>query len=90
MFSKKTREKGIRISTLTIIMLVLTLIFGSMMLISNIMLGSKYETLLESDELYKSCQYRTKQMTDATNNMVLNVQYFVQTYNLDYMTFYIS
>ena len=77
MFSKKTREKGIRISTLTIIMLVLTLIFGSMMLISSIMLGSKYETLLESDELYKSCQYRTKQMTDATNNMALNVQYFV-------------
>lgn len=89
MFSKKTREKGIRISTLTIIMLVLTLIFGSMMLISSIMLGSKYETLLESDELYKSCQYRTKQMTDATNNMALNVQYFVQTYNVDYMTSYI-
>lgn len=87
---KRIRENGVKISSLMIVMTVLVIVSCGCMLYYNIILGTKYEAVLESDELYKSCQYRTKLMSDSTNNMALQMQYFVQTNEVRYMTAYMT
>ncbi len=87
---KKLRENGMKISSLMIIMIVLVIVSCGCMLYYNIILGTKYEAVIESDELYKSCQYRTKLLSDSTNNLVLQMQYFVQTSEVRYLTAYMT
>ena len=87
---KKIKENGIKISSLMIIMVVFVVASCGCMLYYNIILGTKYEAVLESDELYKTCQYKTKLMSDSTSSMALQLQYFVQTNEIRYMTAYMT
>lgn len=85
---KRMKGNGIRISSLMIIMIIFILVSCGCMLYYNIILDAKYEAVLESDELYKSCQYKTKLMTESTSNLAMQIQYFVRTQEINYMTAY--
>ena len=62
-------KKGIRISLVTIIMSAFVIIMCGIMLYSNILLSDQFNALVTSDQEYKQCQYKAKQMQESVNTL---------------------
>ena len=74
-------KKGIRISLVTIIMSAFVIIMCGIMLYSNILLSDQFNALVTSDQEYKQCQYKAKQMQESVNTLDNCLQQLVQSGN---------
>ena len=78
-------KKGIRISLVTIIMSAFVIIMCGIMLYSNILLSDQFNALVTSDQEYKQCQYKAKQMQESVNTLDNCLQQLVQSGNATYI-----
>ena len=83
-------KKGIRISLVTIIMSAFVIIMCGIMLYSNILLSGQFNALVTSDQEYKQCQYKAKQMQESVNTLDNCLQQLVQSGNVTYIQNYVA
>lgn len=83
-------KKGIRISLVTIIMSAFVIIMCGIMLYSNILLSDQFNALVTSDQEYKQCQYKAKQMQESVNTLDNCLQQLVQSGNATYIQNYVT
>lgn len=83
-------KKGIRISLVTIIMSAFVIIMCGIMLYSNILLSGQFNALVVSDQEYKQCQYKAKQMQESVNTLDNCLQQLVQSGNVTYIQNYVA
>lgn len=83
-------KKGIRISLVTIIMSAFVIIMCAIMLYSNILLSGQFNALVTSDQEYKQCQYKAKQMQESVNTLDNCLQQLVQSGNVTYIQNYVA
>ena len=83
-------KKGIRISLVTIIMSAFVIIMCGIMLYSNILLSGQFNALVVSDQEYKQCQYKAKQMQESVDTLDNCLQQLVQSGNVTYIQNYVA